>query len=123
MKNKILYALGVISMIAILGGCSKVSDEDLRAAHIAADNGALIIDVRTREEFNAGHVQNAVNLPVQLLERYYEQIPQDKAIVVYCRTGSRSQMAAEFLGKKGWKVYDVATQEEWERKLPAISEK
>ena len=118
MKNKFLYALGVISMLALFGGCSKVSDEDLRAARVAADNGAIVIDVRTREEFNAKHVQNAVNLPIHLLERYYAQIPKDKEIIVYCRTGSRSRAAAEFLEKKGRKVYDVATQEEWERELP-----
>jgi phage shock protein E len=120
MKNKFLYALGVISIIAILGGCSKVSDEDLRAAHVAAQNGAMIIDVRTREEFNAGHVQNAVNLPVGVMQRYYGQIPKDKEIIVYCRTGSRSRAAADFLEKKGRKVFDVATQNEWERELPSI---
>jgi phage shock protein E len=121
MKNKLLYVLGVILMMSLFSGCSKVSDEELRAARKAYENGALIIDVRTREEFNEKHAKGAVNIAVQNLERYYEHIPKGKEIIVYCRTGSRSHMAAEFLKKKGRKVYDVATQDDWERELSPSS--
>ena len=121
MKNKFIYMLGVISMIALFSACSKVSDEELRSAHNAYEKGALIIDVRTKEEFNVKHVKGSVNIPVQNIQRYYERIPKGKEIIVYCRTGSRSQIAAEFLTKQGRKVYNVATQDDWERELSPSS--
>ena len=123
MKKNILYLLSIFSFLLLLGGCSKVSDEDLLAAHDAYNNGALIIDVRTKEEFKDGHIKQAVNIPLQNLEKYYQYIPKDKEIIVYCRSGSRSSMAAEYLTERGRVVYDVATQGDWERKLPTLSKK
>lgn len=111
----------LITLTILFSACSKVSDEDLRKAHTAYKNGALIIDVRTREEYREKHVQKAVNIALQNLEKYYKYIPQNKALIVYCQTGSRSSMAAEFLRKKGRTVYDVATQNDWERELPQIT--
>ncbi len=114
----------IIPLFLLLIGCSKVSDEDLRVAHNAFDKGnAILIDVRTKEEFKEKHADQAVNIPVQLMERYYKYLPKDKEIIVYCRTGSRSHMAAQFLEKQGKKVYDVKTQEDWDRELPALEKK
>lgn len=114
----------IIPLFLLLIGCSKVSDEDLRVAHNAFDKGAaVLIDVRTKEEFKEKHADKAVNIPVQLMERYYKYLPKDKEIIVYCRTGSRSHMAAQFLEKQGKKVYDVKTQEDWDRELPALEKK
>lgn len=110
----------ILSTIILFVGCTKVSDEELRAAHDAYNQGALIIDVRTKEEFSARHVQDAINIPVQVLEQYYGTLPEGKELIVYCKSGSRSQVAAAFLESKGRKVYDVATQSEWEREIPAI---
>ncbi|MFT7003235.1 MAG: phage shock protein E [Sulfurimonas sp.] len=45
------------------------------------------------------------------------RLKKNKEIVVYCRTGSRSRMSAKLLRNKGWVVYDVATQGEWERDI------
>ena len=123
MKKNILYLLSIFSLLLFLGGCSKVSDEDLLAAHDAYNNGALIIDVRTKEEFKDGHVKKAVNIPLQNLEKYYQYIPKDKEIIVYCHSGSRSAMATEYLRKQGRTVYDVATQGDWERELPVLAKK
>ena len=117
MKKNILYLL-ILPLLLMLSACSKVSDEDLRAAHTAYEKGAIIIDVRTREEYREKHINKSVNIPLHLLEKYLEHLPLDKEFITYCRTGNRSKMAAEFLREKGFTVYDVATQEEWERKLP-----
>lgn len=110
-------------VLVFFSACSKVSDDDLRAAHNAVTNGALIIDVRTPEEYKVKHVKDALNIPLQIMEQYYKNIPKDKEIVVYCRSGSRSKMAAEYLQGQGRKVYDVVSQEEWEREIPPISQK
>jgi len=118
MKKNILYLFTLLSLLVLVSACSKVSDEDLQIAHKAYKNGAIIIDVRTREEYRQKHIDKAVNIPLQLLEKYLEHLPLDKAFITYCRSGSRSKMAAEFLRKNGFTVYDVATQEDWDRELP-----
>ena len=118
--NKIQNFIGLRVLAVALGfrsGCSKVSDEDLRAAHIAADNGAMILDVRSKKEFNKGNIEGSVNIPIDLLDKMYERLPRDKEIIVYCRSGSRSMVAARLLKEQGWIVHDVATQEDWARKL------
>lgn len=60
-----------------------------------------IIDVRSKEEFADGHIKNAINIPYdEVLERL-EEIPQDKPIVMYCRTNNRSEFAATLLIQAG----------------------
>ena len=118
--KKIKNLLGLLVLVVALGfvsGCSKVSDEDLRAAHIAAEKGAVIVDVRSRKEFEKGHIEGSVNIPIDLLDKMYDRLPRDKEIIVYCRSGSRSMVAAHLLKEQGWTVHDVATQDDWERKL------
>ncbi len=108
-----------ILLLVLLGisGCSKVSDEEIAAARSAVERGALIIDVRSQKEYLKGHIDNAVNIPIDYLDKMYRGIPRDKEIVVYCRTGSRSAVAAHLLREQGWTVYDVATQEDWNREI------
>lgn len=75
------------------------------------DEGALLLDVRTVGEFRGGHVPNAVNIPVErpntLAERW-DELPRNRAIVVYCQTGRRSVKASELLAERGFtEVYNV----------------
>ena len=100
-----------------LGTRGRRSDEFLRDAHNAVKNGAIILDVRTPEEYREKHIENSINIPVHLIERRYEQIAKHKEIIVYCRRGNRSHAAAMRLLEKGHTVYDVATQKEWEREV------
>ncbi len=118
MLKKLICAIFILLTLGLFSGCSKVSDEDLRAAHKAYDKGALIVDVRTKEEFKNKHIEGSINMDISTLNRSFTQLPRDREIIVYCRTGSRSQSAAQFLRKQGWSVHDVATQGEWERKVP-----
>lgn len=77
----------------------------------------MIIDVRSKKEYNQGAIEGAVNIPIDVLDKVYRGIPKDKELVVYCRTGSRSMVAARLLREQGWTVYDVVNQEQWERSL------
>ena len=104
--------------LALLSGCSRsLSDEELRAARTAFGKGAMIIDVRSKKEYESRHIEGAVNIPIDLLDKMYRGIPKDRELIVYCRTGSRSAVAAHLLREQGWKVYDVVNQDEWEREL------
>ena len=115
--KKIICLFLVLLTVGLFSGCSKVSDEDLAKARKAVENGALIVDVRTPKEFNEKHISGAINLPIQEIMQGRINIPKDKEIVLYCRTGSRSSTSAKVLKEQGWSVYDVATQSDWERKI------
>lgn len=65
----------------------------------------FIIDVRTEEEWNNGHIEGAVLIPYDQIGEKIGTIVRDKSqkIYVYCRTGRRSQIAKETLNKLGYK--------------------
>lgn len=90
----------------------KTSSETARA--LVAE-GAKLIDVRTPEEFAAGHVQGAVNIPVDQLDRRLEEVgPSSTPVVVYCRSGVRSARAARVLRNAGFEaVHDVGAMSNW----------
>jgi phage shock protein E len=67
--------------------------------------GAVILDVRTAEEYAAGHIPGAVNLPLDQLERFRH--PKDLPVYVYCRSGGRSSMASAALKQKGYRVINL----------------
>ncbi len=106
-----------LAVLSLFSACSKVSDEEIILARQAVKEGALLLDVRTAKEYKEKHIEGAKNLPIQVLDKVYTYLPKDTEIVVYCRTGSRSEVAAKFLREQGFKVHDVATQEDWEREI------
>lgn len=71
-------------------------------AHELVEAGALLLDVRTPEEFAGGHLPGAINIPVQELpQRLGEVGSAPKGVVVYCAAGGRSASAAEILKRAG----------------------
>ena len=70
------------------------------------DKDIIVLDVRTPEEVAAGKIENAINIPVQVLDQRVEELEKykDKEIAVICRTQNRSSAAASFLKKKGYNV-------------------
>ncbi|MFO0562675.1 MAG: rhodanese-like domain-containing protein [Polyangiales bacterium] len=77
-------------------------------------NGALLLDVRTPEEFREGHVAGAKNIPVQELARRLNELgPKSQHIVLYCRSGGRSAAAAQLLKGQGYQVTDIGAMSNW----------
>jgi len=62
----------------------------------------LVLDVRTPQEFAAGHVPGAVNVPHDQLASRLAEVPKDKDVVLYCRSGRRSALAAGVLAANGY---------------------
>lgn len=60
-----------------------------------------LVDVRTREEFDHGHLKNAINLPLEELLREAGALPRNRPGVLYCSTGTRGEMAYQILKGKG----------------------
>jgi len=77
--------------------------------------GVTVLDVRTPMEFEAGHVPGAVNIPYdQVAARIAELGPRDRPVLLYCRTGRRSGIAAAELARLGFTaVYDFRSISDW----------
>ena len=63
----------------------------------------LFLDVRTPEEFGAGHIPGAINISLQTLPERLNELPKDKQLYVYCRSGNRSTKASKLLADAGFK--------------------
>lgn len=72
------------------------------------DEDYFIIDVRNKEEYNQGHLDGAFLIPLDEIKQRVAEIPRNKPVIVYCRTGIRSSEAANILIEGGFKaVYDM----------------
>ena len=98
----------------MLSGCAGTSDKqtntyrsitmDEALTVMAEETGYIILDVRRPDEFAAGHIPNAINVPNETIGT--SEIPElpdkDQLIMVYCRSGRRSKEASEKLVKLGY---------------------
>ena len=91
---------------------------------ITNDEDYIILDVRTQDEYNEGHLDKALLIPVDDLEKVVDELPEEKPIIVYCRSGVRSRKAAEILVENGFsKVYDMGGILGWQEEgFPVIIE-
>jgi rhodanese-related sulfurtransferase len=70
--------------------------------------GALLLDVREHEEWDAGHVPDALHIPLGELGARYTEVARDQPLFVICRSGNRSDHAARALADAGWDARNVA---------------
>lgn len=63
---------------------------------------SMLIDVREPAEFKSGYIPGAKNIPLSQFNRRLEEIPKDRNLLLYCRSGMRSQNAARVLLKHGY---------------------
>lgn len=68
--------------------------------------GAIILDVRTPEEFRGGHPKGAINIPVDRLQGQLGKLDKSKAVITCCMTGGRSGMAADVLKRAGFEAFN-----------------
>ncbi|MBK6931174.1 MAG: rhodanese-like domain-containing protein [Saprospirales bacterium] len=82
------------------------------------EDGALILDVRTPEEFNGGHIQGSVNIPVQIIASKVNDLrKRGKPIITVCRSGARSGTAASILKSAGIEAFNGGPWNRLEREL------
>jgi len=70
---------------------------------ISSLNAEVIIDVRTIDEYNSGHIENSLNIEWQAIDEINESIAKDEKIYLYCRSGNRSGKAQNILINMGYK--------------------
>lgn len=71
-------------------------------------SGAIVIDVRTREEYNQGHAANSVNVPLDVIAGKVKKLKKlNKPLVLCCASGMRSGTAVSILKKQGIECYNA----------------
>ena len=84
-----------------------ISAADLHGA-LQQGTGPLVLDVRTREEYTAGHVPGAVNIPHTELAGRLGEIESDRGVVLYCMVGPRARLGEKILRRTGvFKVFHL----------------
>lgn len=80
-----------------------------------SDSAVILLDVRNQDEYNAGHIEGSVLIPVSELESRLSELPdKDAAIIVYCRSGMRSAAAYNTLSANGYtNIYDMQSVSNW----------
>ena len=89
---------------------AKAKIRQVTPAEAIGDSGPnlVFLDVRERNEWNLGHIPNAIHIPRGSMETKVEAlIPRDRRIVIYCASGNRSAFATDTLNQMGYE--DVAS--------------
>ena len=111
MKKLVFLILAVMLLTAC--GQDKENDQEAAYMNITAEEakqimdseeGYIILDVRTQEEYDQGHIPGAIVISHDEIEEKAEEVLTDKKqlILVYCRSGRRSKLAAEALVELGY---------------------
>ena len=131
MKKILLVVLAALLLVGC--GNEKIDGEalyktiDYETAKDFVDNSqALLIDVRTYEEYEKGHIEEAINVPLDTIsEATIKAVTIDQLdnIIVYCESGERSKEAAIKILELGYtNVYDLGSMDNWETDNAATSE-
>lgn len=126
-QNLVYLASFLVVLIAILIFASRTGDSPAGIQNVTVEEAkkmveqedVFVLDVRTPYEFNSSHIEGATLIPVknsggsnlspdQLLEGRINEVPKDKKILVYCKSGNRSASAAKILVNAGYsQVYNM----------------
>jgi len=83
-----------------------VNPADLEA--MLSKENTVLLDVRTREEFDKGYIEGAVLLPVDELRQRYKELDPAKTHILYCGIGYRAYLACLFLNSHGFITYNLS---------------
>jgi rhodanese-related sulfurtransferase len=114
MKNIILLMIAVVmftacqtaptkktdASIAVQSGVSEMTPQEAKPAVEAAY--AQFIDVRTPEEYKAGHAERTKNIPLDTLTQNLDKLEKNEPVYLICQTGKRSMKAAQLLNEAGF---------------------
>ena len=121
-KKIILLALAIITVATVFAGCTqKTNTEQTEATQVNIgtyyqipqdeakrimyeESDYIIVDAREQSEYDEGHIKGAIVIPYTEIEQKAEEMLPDKEqlILVYCRSGRRSKIAAQSLANMGY---------------------
>lgn len=107
----------LLSVLLLVGCGSKIEHQELTSAQAKdkMNEDVVLLDVRTTEEFASGHIEKAINIPVENITEIKSQVSDENAVIlVYCRSGNRSAKASTQLVEMGYtEVYDFGGIQDW----------
>ena len=130
MKSKILIL--ILALCVVAGASAKSRGVKFRSldvkefARYIERGDVVLVDVRTSEEFDAGHITGVDrNLDVRSATFFkdYQSLPKDKRIAVYCKGGGRSKQVAGVLAGNGYKVVELSVGYDGWVKAGGVTEK
>ena len=80
---------------------------DARTASELIGGGAQVVDVRGDDEYEAGHIDGATHIRLDLLTMESAELERQRPIVFYCRAGNRSELPANAFRASGWEAYHI----------------
>lgn len=106
----------ILCLSLMIFGCDKDTTNDKNKVNysekpeldyltLMRENEHIILDVRTKEEYDEEHIVGAINIPIDKLTG--EEFDKSKIIFVYCRSGNRSTAAYNLLSASGYEVYNL----------------
>ncbi|MCK4929062.1 MAG: rhodanese-like domain-containing protein [Methanosarcinales archaeon] len=99
----LLFSISALACLTVLEKDVGYKDVSVDDAKVMVDSGEyFLLDVRTQEEYDAGHIAGSVLIPHTELEDRLDEVPSDMPILVYCRTARRSAIAADVLVENGY---------------------
>ena len=102
MKKIIILLASLFGISSVLADVPAVSPQ--QAAQMQSEQNAVIIDVRENDEWNAGHIDNAIHIPLNDIQNRLKELAkyQNQPVITQCRSGARSARAADILAKSGF---------------------
>jgi len=118
--DRALKIVGIILFVVAIGiilvfgtktheSYETISQED---AYKMMEEDVVILDVRTNEEYQEGHIENAINIPLDEITDDID-LDEDKKILIYCQSGNRSKEASSKLYSLGYDVYNFGGISNW----------
>lgn len=108
------YSLILIALLFVLVACGTKTTEGYETVEIGEvqqlqDDGAIVVDVREADEFAAGHIIDAINVPLSgLRESNWAELDDDETYVIICQSGNRSIEASDILIEEDFDVINVS---------------
>lgn len=94
--------LSITRMIFLLMAVSLIAFTASAQQPLLNLENALLVDIRTPQEYAEGTAEGAINIPLGELSTRLSEIPKDKKVVVFCRSGNRSTQAKTILDRNGY---------------------
>ncbi len=127
-KNLIMLAFSFFSTVVFAGETPQISQQELLTALKAPNHNIVVLDVRSLDEYNNGHLVDAINVSHNTVAAKLNKLSQYKnsTVVVHCRSGRRAEFAENILSENVFKDLSHLTGDinGWlDAKLPIVSSK
>ena len=106
-ENLLAFSLLIVCLAALIIYESKKGGTKLdptQATRLINKDGAVVIDLRTQEEFSNGHIAGSINISPDLVEQQLNSLkhPKEKPLILICKTGNSSKGTGDMLVKRGY---------------------